>query len=669
MKFQAVRVRSFRSITDSGWVDCERLTVFVGRNEAGKTALFKAIHKFKADTGENYDIDGEWPRGKLAEQNPTQVVCSIQFALSEQEQDELRAIPGVETVPERVEVSRTYAGHYSVAFPDDTIPSAPPKVIVTKQLDSLRVDPATVSPAFLAVLNECLEELELLMASDSKGETARNSKAFVARLIASRVAQGSEPQYSNEGAYVAQFEPRLAAALKALSALELPTVTAARLVESWLPTFIYLSDYSTFSGSALLDQVKARRDQKQLTEEDKTFLIVLELAGVDLDKEVERASKGKREYRVYGLHDASKRLTELVAKHITWRKYEIQLQADGTHFFTFVKDDTAPELIKLEERSRGMQWFLSFDLLFLHGTRSTFKDSVLLLDEPGLHLHPDAQKLLLERLENYAKSNTILYTTHLPFMIDLRHPERIRVAYDDATGTHITDKLTQSQPQAKLTLEAALGMSGAASYLVSKRNLVVEGVDDYWILSGLSNLFLRAGETSIPDDVLITAAGGAAEVAYISTFMVGQKLEVVALLDSDLAGEGARDSLVKRWLTKYGAGTAQVLMLGEAAGATNRPFSIEDVFPEDWYLERVKIAYRRDLTGAGLDTIELPKGGGSLVQRVERVFESRSLRFNKGTVAKLVRTDLAKAKDLTVLPEPTLAYGRKIVKAINDAFK
>ena len=84
---------------------------------------------------------------------------------------------------------------------------------------------------------------------------------------------------------------------------------------------------------------------------------------------------------------------------------------------------------------------------------------VILLDEPGLHLHPDAQKDLLRRLEHYAKGNTLLYTTHLPFMIDLNHPERIRVLEEtDDDGIVVTTNFTGSSPDTKFVLQAALGM-------------------------------------------------------------------------------------------------------------------------------------------------------------------------------------------------------------------
>ena len=110
-----------------------------------------------------------------------------------------------------------------------------------------------------------------------------------------------------------------------------------------------------------------------------------------------------------------------------------------------------------------------------------------------------------------AEGNVLIYSTHLPFMIDLRQPARIRVMSETTQGNAVSDDLTQSQPEGKLVLQAALGMSGSASYLVAERNLVVEGVDDYWIVSELSNLLIRSGEAGLPDDVLITPAGGASE--------------------------------------------------------------------------------------------------------------------------------------------------------------
>jgi len=58
------RVRNFRNIDDTGWVPVERVTALVGRNESGKTALLKALHKFNPATPEPYNPQREFPRDR-----------------------------------------------------------------------------------------------------------------------------------------------------------------------------------------------------------------------------------------------------------------------------------------------------------------------------------------------------------------------------------------------------------------------------------------------------------------------------------------------------------------------------------------------------------------------------------------------------------------------------
>ncbi len=58
------RVQNYRNIDDSDWVPLERVTALVGRNESGKTALLKALHKFNPASPEPYDAQREFPRDR-----------------------------------------------------------------------------------------------------------------------------------------------------------------------------------------------------------------------------------------------------------------------------------------------------------------------------------------------------------------------------------------------------------------------------------------------------------------------------------------------------------------------------------------------------------------------------------------------------------------------------
>lgn len=663
MRLVEFRVQMYRSIIDSSWVKVTPLTVVVGKNESGKTTLLKALHKLKPFTPEPYSMDSEWPRGRRQERDPRQTACTGRFQLTPTELDELETLLGKRPAADAVlEIARSYDNQLSVTFPPGFFPGRLSAAEVEQHVAAgVPIPPAPCSAAFIASVERLRGTLRQLALEDKTSEISPLSEGHLAILKDSLSTEGSAERTA-EDSYMSQYPGYLKAlgkALKNQSSLETRTEP---MVQGWLPTFIYMSDYRAFSGSAQLDQVQQRRGSAP-TEEDKTLVMIMKLSGLDLDQEVQKGGQANREQRQYDLDDASATLTRTISERWKQRRYEVQFRADGQLFYTFVKDERDPSLIRLEERSKGFQWFFSFDLLFMHESGGTFKNCVLLLDEPGLHLHPDAQRDLLARMEAYAEGNVLIYSTHLPFMIDLRQPARIRVMSETSQGSAVSEDLTQSQPEGKLVLQAALGMSGSASYLVAERNLVVEGVDDYWIISELSNLLIRSGEAGLPDDVLVTPAGGASEAGYIATFMIGQDLKVVVLLDTDRAGEDARDGLVKRWLTRYKDQHAEVLSLGPSAGVSNQDFAIEDLFPASFYTAIVEEVYAKPLAAAGATTLTLT-GSDMLCKRVERALDAHGLKFNKGSVAKRLRHRLSEMKSVSELPTETQARGRALVASI-----
>ena len=88
-----------------------------------------------------------------------------------------------------------------------------------------------------------------------------------------------------------------------------------------------------------------------------------------------------------------------------------------------------------------MQYFFSFYLVFLVEAADAHKNSILLLDEPGLHLHGTAQAKIIEFLRNLSKENQLLYSTHSPFMVDGNHLEDVRVVFEDEKDGTTSDVL------------------------------------------------------------------------------------------------------------------------------------------------------------------------------------------------------------------------------------
>ena len=91
-------------------------------------------------------------------------------------------------------------------------------------------------------------------------------------------------------------------------------------------------------------------------------------------------------------------------------------------------------ILNSKSRSKGFQWYFSFYLIFLAESEESHKDAILLLDEPGLHLHPTAQQELISFFDELAERNMLIYTTHSPFLLDGDHIERIRPVTEEESG-------------------------------------------------------------------------------------------------------------------------------------------------------------------------------------------------------------------------------------------
>jgi predicted ATP-dependent endonuclease of OLD family len=133
MRLSAFNVRSYRAILDSGWVDLEDITVIVGKNESGKTALLKALHKFNPFKPEPYTLEREWPRGHRKDRSPDAIVVETRFTFVDDEAAQVKALwPLQPEPPTGVEIAKTYKGDLSFRFtPVDLAAYAHPASVTT----------------------------------------------------------------------------------------------------------------------------------------------------------------------------------------------------------------------------------------------------------------------------------------------------------------------------------------------------------------------------------------------------------------------------------------------------------------------------------------------------------------------------------------------------------
>ena len=97
MKLTRARVKNYRSIDDSTWVQLEDVTALVGKNESGKTAFLQALRKINSISGDNDRFNiRDFPRKgyikykKIHEKSPETVV-QAEFELSDTEVAEIES--------------------------------------------------------------------------------------------------------------------------------------------------------------------------------------------------------------------------------------------------------------------------------------------------------------------------------------------------------------------------------------------------------------------------------------------------------------------------------------------------------------------------------------------------------------------------------------------------
>lgn len=192
-------------------------------------------------------------------------------------------------------------------------------------------------------------------------------------------------------------------------------------------------------------------------------------------------------------------------------KFDLDLANDEINLL--VTDNSAEEQY-VEQRSLGFRYFLTFFIkLIANSEGDEIRDELILLDDPGIHLHPERQKDLLNALESLAEQNQIVYTTHSPYMIESSHLNRVRIvtSQEGYKGTKIKSDFSEASEIDEDSLEpirGALGATFSDSLFTTGRTLLVEGYTDRIYLNRLSKMFYESGDIKVPNDIGILDMGG-----------------------------------------------------------------------------------------------------------------------------------------------------------------
>jgi predicted ATP-dependent endonuclease of OLD family len=660
MKLSRYRVTNFRSVEDSGWIDCEDVTTLVGVNEAGKSNLLLALWKLNPAKGGEINLLSDLPRSKYSElRDKTKGLEFIQteFELTDDLVSEIVKITGASSEDVRIaSVSRDFYGTRRFGFPNGKAPSS---LNSTSLIDNL---------ATLKFVVEKVEETE--DASETKEEWVR----YVNQL--ETVTQGKltiTSQQADSLQEILQNAPETFPSDDIQSAFEqLETETlrlkgqfthpinvegSLQLLVDNLPSFVYYSNYGNLDSEIYLPHVieNLKRDDLTGTAEAKarTLRVLFEFVNLnpqevlDLGAEPEptrhpqnqsivqppseeaiKAAANKKAERNVLLQSASANLTKRFRDWWKQGEHNFEFVADGKHFRILVSDDKRPEKVELESRSTGLQWFFSFFLVFLVESQDSHKGSLLLLDEAGLSLHPLAQKDLSKFFDNLSSTNQIIHTTHSPFLVDTNHVDRAKVVYVDDSGHTVASSnlragLLKPHKGSIYAIHAALGLSVSDALLQGCRPIIVEGPSDQFYLSGIKNYLINRRLIAPLQELIFIPSGGVKGLEAISAIVSGKDEQLpIVLLDSDSAGKGFKTKLQGKL---YKEALDRVLEVNDFIDIENAEF--EDLIP----LELLKNALNKMFRNVDDESFEdIYDENKALVPQIEDFARTHSVQLEHG---------------------------------------
>jgi predicted ATP-dependent endonuclease of OLD family len=509
-KLLKFRVKNFKSISDSGWIEVGDCNCLVGVNEAGKTNILLALWKLKPANNEPIIPLVDYPRKKYVdyeETNGEEIFIEAIFEFGEDLSRELRRHLGnSEELYKQIEISRDFSGKHYITF-------------VASELKDV----------------EITDEIHEL------------------------------------------------------------------IVES-IPNFVYYSDYGNLDSEIYLPHVIDNFERKDLGEKERaksrSLKVLFEFVKLkpkeilelgiessthhnhgrpnEVQIDNEREQKKKREIL---LQSASNKLTEDFKEWWKQGNYRFRFQADGNHFRIWVSDDIRTEEIELEGRSRGLQWFFSFFLVFLVESKDSHSNCILLLDEPGITLHPTAQFDLLQFFNSLANENQLLYTTHSPFLVNPDNLADVKAVFIDDKGlSFVSADLRRNDKVAEKSIypiHAAIGLTVSDTLFLGCQPILVEGPSDQIYLQLIKNTLLSKGRYKNNKEMVFIPTGGVKGMATVISIVTGRDNSLpFVVLDADTPGRDKEKSLKKG---NYKDEPNKIILVSDILGEGE--FEVEDILP------------------------------------------------------------------------------------------
>lgn len=640
IKLKNVVINKYKSFLEKQEIEIEDgVTRIVGKNESGKTALLEAMAKFNyfdsKDKTFTFNSTNDYPRGELKryqQEYPNEDfdVITCTFELSDDLLNQISEDVGKEVFTSKsIIVAKTYNNikrFYNV--------STNTKKFIEQFLQNYTLEDSMkqelIKSNSLEELAEKLKEIEEL--TDAYKEL--------------KIKYIDSPKTDSEDKLVSYI----------ISEYIIPN----------LPEFLYFDEYYSLPGTINLQKFSSGQVDDTFTKEQKDITKALfELSNIDIKKVMD---SNNYEDFIAELEATSNNITDKLLEYWTTNKnleikFEIQSKENTSTrniekiLQIRIRNTKHRVTLPLKNRSKGFIWFFSFLVWFSKVQEK--KNLIILLDEPGLNLHAEAQADLLKYIDKELLPRyQVIYTTHSPFMIESDKLDEVRTVYDSndsKVGSIISNALEEKDQGTLFPLQAALGYNLAQNLYISDKNLLVEGVADLMFLTVMSGLLKENNREGLNEDITIVPVGGLDKVATFISLLRGNELNMVCLLDTfiDQKGKKRLEDLIKDKIIKE----KQIKFFDQYIDRLNIA-EIEDMFEIEEYLKLFNEEFSKDYTSISKEEIDINK---PIIPQINHIIQKN--RFNHYRPSRYL-TSLCVGKDY--FSESTLARFEALFKDINN---
>ncbi|MDR0426107.1 MAG: AAA family ATPase [Clostridiales bacterium] len=456
MQLLRYRIKNFRAVVDTGWIQCRPVTAFVGSNESGKTTILMALmklmdpaykpgtslHAYKSNIGNlcKLNLSKDVPIDREQEIMPVfKETVFIEAALSADD-DIIRAFKALDerfTAVYEIHITKTLGGTYDL-----------PGLFE-------RFDPSLRDAVLKIVLSHLPIFLYFKEVTEFKSDINLSELAY--KLAGIRKNTALTPRES---------------------------------------IFFNLLNYLDIWESNLLKSIQEIfGDMRSVAEKNIDFVKIF--AAIPLFKE--RFSRGfanlTLEFRKWWGND------EITIGYEVYKKgIRIRLRGkDGKKYL-------------LENRSTGFRRFFALFLSFSVTAQQDVGNTVMLFDEAGAALHPIMQKKLARFFRELGKNTQILYNTHTSYMVPVTEMNSVRIVYKDADNHIQTNSVMRLMPdraneESLHVVEASLAMHLAKSTIIGCLPIVVLNPEDMYYLQMIKDILIAKGKLNTVYELVIFCAG------------------------------------------------------------------------------------------------------------------------------------------------------------------